>query len=75
MFRNSDKNLCMKPFKKGAFHVAINNKMPILPVVVSEYDFLDVNKMVFRYVRTQDQKTGHNWKLHSSSDCAYYNTE
>jgi len=28
------------PFKKGAFHVALDIGVPILPVVVSEYDFL-----------------------------------
>ena len=28
------------PFKKGAFHVALDVQMPILPVVVSEYTFL-----------------------------------
>lgn len=46
--RNSAKNLSMKPFKKGAFHVALDAKMPILPVVVSEYNFLDVRNMLFR---------------------------
>ena len=25
----------------GAFHIAIDGKLPILPVVISEYDFLD----------------------------------
>jgi 1-acyl-sn-glycerol-3-phosphate acyltransferase len=30
----------MMAFKKGAFHVALDAKMPILPIVVSEYDFL-----------------------------------
>ena len=25
----------------GAFHIAIDGKLPILPVVLSEYDFLD----------------------------------
>ncbi|XP_012215795.1 1-acyl-sn-glycerol-3-phosphate acyltransferase alpha-like isoform X3 [Linepithema humile] len=29
------------PFKKGAFHVAIETQMPIQPVVVSKYYFLD----------------------------------
>ncbi|XP_020294374.1 1-acyl-sn-glycerol-3-phosphate acyltransferase alpha isoform X1 [Pseudomyrmex gracilis] len=29
------------PFKKGAFHVAIESQMPIQPVVVSKYYFLD----------------------------------
>ena len=28
------------PFKKGAFHVALDIGVPILPIVVSEYDFL-----------------------------------
>jgi len=45
--RNGDKNLSMLPFKKGAFHVAIETGLPVLPVVVSEYDFLDVDKMMF----------------------------
>ena len=25
----------------GAFHIAIDGELPILPVVISEYDFLD----------------------------------
>ncbi|XP_028139213.2 1-acyl-sn-glycerol-3-phosphate acyltransferase alpha [Diabrotica virgifera virgifera] len=29
------------PFKKGAFHMAITNKLPIVPVVYSRYYFLD----------------------------------
>jgi len=46
--RNSSKNLNMLPFKKGAFHVALSAKMPIIPVVISEYSFLDVQKMIFK---------------------------
>jgi len=45
--RNSSKNLSMLPFKKGAFHVALSAKMPILPVVISEYSFLDTKQMFF----------------------------
>jgi len=45
--RNSAKGLKLLPFKKGAFHVALDGKLPILPVVISEYDFLDVRKMTF----------------------------
>ena len=30
----------MVSFEKGAFHVALDIGVPILPVVVSEYDFL-----------------------------------
>lgn len=29
------------PFKKGAFHVAIASQLPIQPVVVSKYYYLD----------------------------------
>lgn len=32
------------PFKKGAFHVAINLQLPILPVVYSSYYFLSKEK-------------------------------
>jgi lysophosphatidate acyltransferase len=33
------------PFKKGAFHLALSSQLPILPVVFSQYYFLDkVNK-------------------------------
>jgi len=45
--RNGAKGLSMLPFKKGAFHIAIDGKLPILPVVLSEYDFLDTKKMIF----------------------------
>jgi lysophosphatidate acyltransferase len=33
------------PFKKRAFHVALDANLPILPVVISEYDFLDTSRM------------------------------
>jgi len=46
--RNGGKGLSMLPFKKGAFHIAIDGQLPILPVVLSEYDFLDTRKMFFR---------------------------
>ena len=46
--RNGGKNLSMLPFKKGAFHVALDGEMPIIPVVISEYNFLDAKKMIFR---------------------------
>lgn len=46
--RNGAKGLSMLPFKKGAFHIAIDGQLPILPVVISEYDFLDARKMIFR---------------------------
>jgi len=45
--RNSSKGLNLLPFKKGAFHVALDGKLPILPVVISEYDFLDQTKWIF----------------------------
>ena len=38
---------CMLPFKKGAFHMAIDAGLPILPVVISEYDFIDSKRKSF----------------------------
>ena len=38
---------CMLPFKKGAFHMAIDAGLPILPVVISEYYFIDRKKKRF----------------------------
>jgi len=46
--RNTAKNLTLLPFKKGAFHVALDAKLPIIPVVVKEYDHVDANKMMFK---------------------------
>ncbi|KAM3187157.1 hypothetical protein ACTXT7_002854 [Hymenolepis weldensis] len=43
--RNEDSIL---PFKKGAFHLAIQAHLPIVPVVISSYQsFLDHKKKVF----------------------------
>ena len=38
--RNSAGGGSLLPFKKGAFHVAFDIGVPILPIVISEYDFL-----------------------------------
>ena len=38
--RNTAGGGSLLPFKKGAFHVALDIEVPILPIVVSEYDFL-----------------------------------
>ena len=38
--RNSAGGGSLLPFKKGAFHVALDIGVPILPIVISEYDFL-----------------------------------
>jgi len=35
------------PFKKGAFHIAMQCKLPIVPVVISPYTFIDDGKEVF----------------------------
>lgn len=35
------------PFKKGAFHIAINSQAPIQPIVVTRYKFLDSKKFQF----------------------------
>ena len=45
--RNGAKGLSMLPFKKGAFHIAIDGNLPIQPIVISEYYFLDWKKMIF----------------------------
>jgi len=37
----------IQAFKKGAFHVAVDNQLPVLPVVVSRYDFIDAKKRRF----------------------------
>lgn len=36
------------PFKKGSFHIALQGKSPIQPVVISKYTFLDDEKKTFR---------------------------
>lgn len=35
------------PFKKGAFHIAVQSQSSIQPVVVSKYWFLDGDKKIF----------------------------
>nr|XP_023027394.1 1-acyl-sn-glycerol-3-phosphate acyltransferase alpha-like isoform X2 [Leptinotarsa decemlineata] len=42
--RNNGK---IHPFKKGAFHMAISKKIPIIPLVYSRYYFLDDNARRF----------------------------
>ena len=39
----------MLPFKKGAFHMAVDAGLPILPVIISEYDFIDSKRKRFGY--------------------------
>ena len=34
----------MLPFKHGAFAAAVANQVPVLPVVISHYDFLDLSE-------------------------------
>jgi len=45
--RNSDKSVPLLPFKKGAFHVAHNSGLPILPLVISKHGFLDEQRRIF----------------------------
>lgn len=35
------------PFKKGAFHIALKNQIPILPIVIGPYRFLSNNPYQF----------------------------
>ncbi|EDW57645.1 1-acyl-sn-glycerol-3-phosphate acyltransferase alpha [Drosophila virilis] len=44
--RNSKETLL--PFKKGSFHIALQSKCTIQPVVVSKYSFFDEKKKSFR---------------------------
>lgn len=44
------------PFKKGAFHLAIEEKLPILPVVFSQYYFLDEKNQRFDHGEGQECK-------------------
>lgn len=37
----------LKPFKKGAFKIAVNAQVPIIPVVFSPYYFLNPKKYLF----------------------------
>ncbi|XP_040580989.1 uncharacterized protein [Lepeophtheirus salmonis] len=39
--RHFSQNLEFLPFKKGAFHAAFDAGFPLLPVVISHYDFFD----------------------------------
>ncbi|EDW78135.1 uncharacterized protein Dwil_GK24838 [Drosophila willistoni] len=44
--RNSKDTLL--PFKKGSFHIAMQSKCPIQPVIISKYAFMDDDKKTFR---------------------------
>lgn len=35
------------PFKKGAFHIALLNKVPIIPIVIGPYHFINDKKLWF----------------------------
>eukprot|EP00118_Oscarella_pearsei_P027122 m.1021 g.1021 ORF g.1021 m.1021 type:complete len:270 (+) comp5496_c0_seq1:101-910(+) len=37
----------MLPFKKGAFHLAVQAQIPIIPIVFSPYDFYNKKSMIF----------------------------
>jgi len=45
--RNGDKSVEMLPFKKGAFHVAVNSNLPIMPIVIARHNFLDSTEKFF----------------------------
>ncbi|CAL8089863.1 unnamed protein product [Orchesella dallaii] len=43
--RSKQENLL--PFKRGAFHIAVKHKLPIVPIVISPYAFIDDEKKIF----------------------------
>ncbi|XP_004930230.1 1-acyl-sn-glycerol-3-phosphate acyltransferase alpha [Bombyx mori] len=45
--RNKNPNRKLLPFKKGAFHMAIQSQAPIIPVVFSPYYFMDSKTFTF----------------------------
>jgi len=45
--RHKTRDLNFLPFKKGAFHIALDNKMDILPVVFSQFDFYSHDEQFF----------------------------
>ena len=60
------------PFKKGAFHVAVDSGLPILPVVMSEYDFLDHKKKRFGKGVINIQVTFSIIYLCAASFCSFF---
>lgn len=46
--RNHKNSRELLPFKKGAFHLAFDSGLPILPVAISSYDFLDRKNYSFK---------------------------
>ena len=49
----------IQAFKKGAFHVAVDNQLPVLPVVVSRFDKLIriSNETIYSTFRLTFKKT------------------
>lgn len=42
----------MRPFKEGAFHIALENKVDIVPIVLNNsYNALYLNSWIFRFTR------------------------
>jgi len=46
--RNTSKSIALLPFKKGAFHVALQHSLPILPVVIQKHEFLEEEEWLLR---------------------------
>jgi 1-acyl-sn-glycerol-3-phosphate acyltransferase len=49
------KNAELLPFKKGAFHIAMQNKLPIVPVIISPYTFINDEKKIFNHGNNEAQ--------------------
>ena len=54
--RSHQKNNTMLPFKKGAFHLAVQGQMPIVPIVISTYaPFYSEENLIWDDIQIQVQ--------------------
>lgn len=54
-------NGIIQPFKKGAFYLAIDAQIPIMPVVFSQYYFLDNESKTFEPGKIKNPTVSYHW--------------